>query len=125
MWLLLAKVRKKILILQMFQKKQKIFHFRIAANNLQDLDIAHDPCWKTRVSWHMGEPGLIGSYGNLQRLENVHAEHAKEFRREGYPPEGLVQPAQGQGNGPERSEAKWSPPAPNTSPYKKQRPTYF
>ena len=50
MWLLPAKVRKKILILQMFQKKQKIFHFRIAANNLQDLDIVHDPCRKTRVS---------------------------------------------------------------------------
>ena len=89
MWLLPAKVRKKILILQMFQKKQKIFHFRIAANDLQDLDIVHDPCRKTRVSWHMGEPGLIGSYGNLQRLENVHAGHAKEFRSKGYPPGGL------------------------------------
>lgn len=51
MWLLPAKVhKKKILILQMFQKKQKIFHFRIAANNLQNLDIVHDPYRKKRVS---------------------------------------------------------------------------
>ena len=31
-------------------------------------------------------------------------------RRKGYPTGGLCTPAQGQGEGPERSEAKWSPP---------------